>query len=134
MSDCIIWDKSIKPEGYGQTFYNGKVMRAHRAAWIKANGKIPKGLVIDHTCHNPKECEGGFTCKHRACVNVKHMRLVTQQKNIMAGLHNIDNRSHCNQGHPFEGNIMVRKNGKRECAECNRVRARAVWAKKKVGN
>jgi len=31
---------------------------------------------------------------------------------------------------PFEGNIMVRKNGKRECAECNRVRAKANYAKK----
>ena len=130
MTECIIWKQSLKETGYGQTFFQGKVTRAHRAAWIKAHGPIPAGLVLDHTCHDPKECEGGVTCIHRACVNIDHLRLITQQENVMAGRHNIDNRSHCNQGHPFEGNIMVRKNGKRECAECNRVRARANYRKK----
>lgn len=137
MTECIIWKQSLKETGYGQTFFRGKVTRAHRAAWIEANGDIPKGFVVDHICHNEAvesgECKGGFTCKHRACVNLDHLRLASQSENVMGGIHNIDNRSHCNQGHSFEGNIMVRQNGKRECAECNRVRARAVWAKKKVG-
>ena len=128
-----MWDRPVKETGYGQTFYKGKLMRAHRVAWIKVNGEIPEGLVIDHTCHNPKKCKGGVTCPHRACVNVEHMRLVTQRENIMAGRHNIDNRSHCNQGHPFiKENILIRKNGHRECAECNRVRARAAYQRKKV--
>lgn len=98
-----------------------KAIKAHRAAWMLVNGPVPEGMVLDHICRD------------RACINLKHLRVVTQQENIMAGLHNIDNRSHCNQGHPFiKENIMVRKNGKRECAECNRVRARANYAKKKV--
>ena len=121
MADCINWDKSIRDTGYGQTFFRGKVMRAHRVAWIKANGEIPDGMVIDHMCRN------------RACVNVEHLRVVTQRENIIAGLHNIDNRTHCNQGHLFEGNIMVRANGSRECAECNRVRSKVNYAKKKAG-
>lgn len=98
-----------------------KAIKAHRAAWMLANGPVPEGMVLDHICRN------------RACINLDHLRVVTQQENIMAGLHNIDNRSHCNQGHLFEGNIMVRKDGKRECAECNRVRARKNYALKKVG-
>jgi hypothetical protein len=134
MTECIIWKQSLKETGYGQTFFQGKVTRAHRAAWIEANGDVPKGFIVDHICHNEAvergECKGGFTCKHRACVNLDHLRLASQSENIMSGIHNIDNRSHCNQGHPFEGNIMVRKSGKRECAECNRVRARANYAKK----
>lgn len=138
MSDCIIWDKSIKETGYGQTFFRGKVTRAHRVAWIKAHGEIPQGMVVDHICHNEAvqrgECKGGVTCKHRACVNIEHLRLVSYSENILAGTHNIDNRSHCPQGHPFiKENIMIRKNGKRECAECNRVRARAVYARSKAG-
>ena len=121
MTDCIEAKTSTIVNGYRKLWVGNKNVRAHRWAWELVNGKIPTDKVIDHICRN------------RSCVALDHLRLVTQQENIMAGLHNIDNRSHCNQGHPFEGNIMVRKNGKRECAECNRVRARAVWAKKKVG-
>jgi len=137
MTDCILTKAYESLNGYGKYMtINGKNHRAHRAAWIEANGDIPEGFVVDHICHNEaverSECKGGFTCKHRACVNLDHLRLASQSENVMGGMHNIDNRSHCNQGHSFEGNIMVRQNGKRECAECNRVRARAVWAKKKA--
>lgn len=132
-TDCIIPDKKIEYNGYTYTGYQGKTRGTHRVEWIKANGSIPEGMVVDHTCHDPKVCDAGLKCPHRACINVEHMRLITQQENIMAGRHSIDNRSHCNQGHPFiKENIMVRKNGWRECAECNRVRARAVWARKKA--
>ena len=138
MTDCILTKAYASLNGYGKYItVNGKSQRAHRGAWIKAYGEIPQGFVVDHICHNEAvergECKGGVTCIHRACINPEHLRLVTQQENVMAGMHNIDNRSHCNQGHSFtKENIMVRKNGKRECAECNRVRARAVYARKKV--
>ena len=120
MTECIEAKTRYVTNGYHKVLVKSKLVRAHRWAWELVNGKIPDGKVIDHLCRN------------RACVALDHLRVVTQQENIMAGLHNIDNRSHCNQGHPFEGNIMVRKNGKRECAECNRVRARANY-RKKVG-
>jgi hypothetical protein len=118
MMNCIEPQTKTRTNGYSRVWYKGKLWRGHRLAWELTNGAIPEGMVIDHLCRN------------RACVNLNHLRLVSQQENIMAGLLNIDNRSHCNQGHLFEGNIMVRKNGKRECAECNRVRARANYAKK----
>jgi hypothetical protein len=134
MTNCILVKAYLSTNGYGYLMINNKSVRAHRGTWIKNNGPFPKGMVVDHICHNEAsqlgKCEGGITCSHRACINLDHLRLVSQQENIMAGLHNIDNRNHCNQGHLFEGNIMVRKNGKRECAECNRVRARANYAKK----
>ena len=132
-TDCIIPDKKIEYNGYTYTSFEGGSRGTHRVEWIKANGPIAKGYVVDHTCHDPKVCDKALECPHRACINVEHMRLVTQQENIMAGRHSIDNRSHCNQGHPFiKENIMFRKNGWRECAECNRVRSRAVWARKKA--
>jgi hypothetical protein len=135
MNNCIKFKGKLNGYGYGTVIYQGKRMKASRVAWIEANGPIPSGLVVDHTCHNEAikqgKCKGGITCEHRACINLDHLRLITQQENIMSGLHNIDNRSHCNQGHPFiKENIMVRFNGKRECAECNRVRARANYLKK----
>jgi hypothetical protein len=119
MTNCIESKKSITSNGYSRIRVNDKNIQAHRWAWELVNGQIPDEFVIDHICRN------------RKCVLPEHLRMVTQQKNIMAGLHNIDNRSHCNQGHPFvKENIMIRKSGKRECAECNRTRARANYAKK----
>jgi hypothetical protein len=118
VTSCIEAKTTTVVYGYHQVRFNGKRWRAHRWAWELINGPIPDGLVIDHLCSN------------RACVAIDHLRMVTQRENIMAGKHNIDNRTHCNQGHPFEGNIMVRKNGRRECAECNRERSRANYAKR----
>jgi hypothetical protein len=137
MPNCIKWHLYIRNNGYGQANINKRHMMAHKLVWIQANGPIPKGMVVDHICHTEAvakgECKGGWSCEHRSCVNLEHLRLITQKENVMAGIHNIDNRSHCNQGHPFvKENIMVRKNGKRECAECNRERARMNYAKKKV--
>jgi hypothetical protein len=119
MTNCIESKKGITTNGYSRIRINNKNIQAHRWAWELVNGQIPEDFVIDHICRN------------RKCVLPEHLRMVTQQKNIMAGLHNINNRSHCNQGHPFvKENIMIRKSGKRECAECNRIRARANYAKK----
>lgn len=118
MTKCIVTTNKVQKTGYTFMRYKGKTVGTHRISWELLNGAIPNGLVIDHKCSN------------RACIAPDHLRLVSQQENIMAGLHSIDNRTHCNQGHTFEGNIMVRKNGKRECAECNRVRSRANYAKK----
>lgn len=124
MTNCIYPNSKSRSDGYAFMYYppKRKAIKAHRAAWMLANGPVPEGMVLDHICRD------------RACINLEHLRVVTQQENIMAGLHNIDNRSHCNQGHPFiKENIMVRKNGKRECAECNRERSRRNWANRKAG-
>lgn len=129
MSNCIIWHKSKNEKGYGQDFLKGKNTKAHRAAWIRAYGEIPEGMVVDHLCHNEAaatgECEGGVSCVHRACVNLDHLRLVTPSENVKAGIWGIDTKATCPKGHDYRDptNIMVRKNGKRECAACNRERA-----------
>jgi len=133
-SKCLPWHKSLNEHGYGQTFVDGKHAKAHRAVWAEANGPIPEGMVIDHKCHNEAanagECAGGFTCSHRACVNLDHLQLISQSENILLGLHSIDVKEACPQGHSYNDkrNIMIRKSGKRECAECNRSRSRMVWA------
>lgn len=117
MNICIESKKGITKNGYSR-IRRGKMVQAHRWVWELINGPIPANMVIDHMCSN------------RKCVALDHLRLVTQKENIMAGKHSIDNRSHCNQGHSFKENLTIRSNGKRECAECNRVRARAYYAKK----
>jgi hypothetical protein len=45
------------------------MVRAHRAAWILANGPVPEGLIVRHKCDNP------------LCVNVGHLELGTFKDN-----------------------------------------------------
>ena len=87
MTNCIESKKGITTNGYSRIRVGDKQIQAHRWTWELINGEIPAGLVIDHICKNKK------------CVAPDHLRMVTQQQNIMAGSHNIDNRSHCNHSH-----------------------------------
>ena len=138
MSECEFWQGSKRTNGYGVKVVNYKRKAAHRWVWEQKNGSIPEGMVIDHTCHNEAvvkgECEGGFSCKHRACVNLEHLELVTQSENVRRGLHSIDNRATCNKGHDYTDphNILIRASGKRECAQCNRERAAMNYLKSKA--
>ncbi|MBX3435944.1 MAG: HNH endonuclease [Planctomycetaceae bacterium] len=69
VGDCLIWTGSTKSDGYGQIKIAGKARAVHQVAWEFANGPIPEGLEIDHTCFNP------------GCVNTDHLRLATRAQN-----------------------------------------------------
>jgi uncharacterized protein (DUF433 family) len=66
---CHIWLGGLDKDEYGQTHYQGKNIRAHRIAWILANGAIPNGLVVMHRCDVP------------TCINPHHLSLGTNQEN-----------------------------------------------------
>ena len=56
---CWEWPGRRQQAGYGQLRAWGKsgsVVSVHRLAWEAANGPIPKGLWVLHTCDNPPCC------------------------------------------------------------------------------
>jgi hypothetical protein len=72
-SGCWLWQRSKDRHGYGQVRKDGRLVYAHRRAFERHVGPIPKGLYIDHLCRNP------------ACVNPAHLEPVTHGENLRRG-------------------------------------------------
>ncbi len=69
---CWSWIGTINAYGYGMFGRGGRTAGqslAHRYSWELVNPPIPAGMALDHMCHN------------HACVNPKHLRVVTYKQN-----------------------------------------------------
>lgn len=91
---------------------------AHIYAWTEANGPIPEGCEIDHTCRNT------------LCVNPRHLEPVTHQVNMSRGYW--ASKTHCPQGHPYNAEnteTVIKKDGSRNrnCLICKRERQRTRY-------
>ena len=78
MSECIEHSqkgsrtRTGQPQGYGSTSYKGQGIKLHRMVYCRANAVSVEsivGLVIRHTCDNPR------------CINPDHLLLGTPQDN-----------------------------------------------------
>lgn len=122
--NCWFWTGNKTKWGYGQVT-RGSRKNAHRWLWEHTNGPVPEGFVLDHTCHNiDSNCAGGVTCRHRACVNLTHLEVVTHRINLLRGK-GVTARNaaavECPRGHPYdETNTKIRSNGYRVCRICER--------------
>ena len=99
---------------------------AHKWSYQAFTGPIPEGMQVDHKCHTEDlTCAGGAECPHRRCVNPAHLEAVSASENTKRQRHYARSRTECPKGHPYEGdNLIVGKDGKRRCRECDRVRKR----------
>src|SRR5215831_2717070 len=119
-SDCWLWIGKHTSRGYGMFNVAPKhLVRAHRQAWVMANGPIPEGCVVRHVCDV------------RGCVRPDHLELGNQTQNIadmdLRGRRcrsTSKPRDHCRRGHPMiDGNLYVYSNGTRTCRTCALARA-----------
>ena len=113
-SGCLEWTGPVFASGYGTMNVDpeGTKMGVHRVAYEVAKGPIPKGLVIDHLCKNPR------------CCNAAHMEAVTTRENVRRRTGGRDSAS-CAHGHPrTPENTIVRKGGRVNCRPCKQEQER----------
>lgn len=108
--DCWLWTGAVQSRGYG----NFRSKLAHRVAYEKYVGEIPKGLTLDHLCRN------------RLCVNPDHLEPVTQYRNNMRGQSPAaknKQKTHCSNGHLLsDDNVWLVKSKdcvRRKCKQCD---------------
>lgn len=118
---CWEWKAYKNSKGYGQFYLDKKRPLAHRVAYTEFVGPVPVELVLDHRCLNP------------SCVRPSHLEPVTNDENLERGTGRKRTATHCAHGHEWAVEGYYRKNGTLTCHECDRIRARESYHRRKKG-
>lgn len=52
--DCWLWKAAVRAsDGIGVFGYEGKILYAHRVAYVIAFGSLPRGAAVRRSCTNP---------------------------------------------------------------------------------
>lgn len=65
---CWLWKGYVREDGYGM---GPRKSGAHRIAYQLRKGVIPEGMVVRHTCDNPR------------CVRPEHLKLGSHYRNLL---------------------------------------------------
>ena len=132
---CWHFTGRLTNHGYGVIGSNHLV---HRLVAALAYGDIPKGMWVDHICHNADHTCQPKACMHRRCCNPDHLRIVTPKENLHATPNSPAfinaQKTHCKNGHELSGynlyTYIRRGNPVRFCRACGRAATERFRAKK----
>jgi len=119
---CWLWAGGDAGEGYGASYHNKKVKRAHIVVYELLVGPVPQGLTLDHTC------------RVRCCVNPDHLEPVTRVVNIMRGegaCAKHARKTHCPQGHEYTRENTQLWKTYRYCKACHNKLTLAAYHRKR---
>ena len=122
MGDCLLW-QGYTYKGYGRAAICGKVTPIHRWIYEYVYGLIAINKEIDHTC------------AQRNCVNPAHLEAENVRRAAARGSYQNGwraRRTHCPEGHPFDGGNLALFRGARLCKACRRQNQRNYMARKRL--
>lgn len=125
---CYVSTYSVASHGYAQIGWReptperprrSVMTLAHRAAWVHMTEvQIPAGMTIDHTC------------KNRRCVNVAHLRMLSNYENARRTFGRDWPLGQCVNGH--DNSQIEWFSGHAQCGPCTRATHRRYDAKRKA--
>jgi len=69
--DCLIWTKCLNTDGYPRMAVGANSnIKVHRLVWELSNQTSAKGLIVRHSCNNPK------------CINPDHLIIGNHYDNM----------------------------------------------------
>jgi hypothetical protein len=78
---CWEWQASTRKGSYGQIWSDPDpetgektLLSAHRVAWEILNGPVPEGMVLLHSCDNPKCCNPHHLTASTQAANMRDMK------------------------------------------------------------
>src|SRR5215470_16941507 len=108
MSECWAWQGAYNNKGYPTVWLGNRKYLAHRVAYERWRGPIPRGKQLDHLCRDPR------------CVNPEHLEAVTCRENLLRSektwARRNTEKTRCLRGHRFERRVT--RQGWRWCRAC----------------